>query len=117
MLRKLRTLGVAVVAMFVLTAVAASAASAAAFHSEKSPTFLLGEQKTENGFTTTAGTVKCKKAPFTSGEIIGTSDASVEITPAYSECTAFGQAAEVTTTGCKYKLIASTATEGNVAIV
>jgi hypothetical protein len=61
--------------------------------------------------------VKCKKATFTSGEIIGTSVASVEVTPAYGECTAFGQNSVIDSSTCKLKLTASSVSAGNSGIV
>jgi hypothetical protein len=104
-MRKLKVLGVAMVAVFAVTAVAASA-QAKTFHSEINTTFLLGSQTEQNVFTTAAGTVKCSTATFT-GEITGTSVETATVTPAYGTCKAFGQAATVTSSGCQYVLNAN----------
>jgi hypothetical protein len=103
--RKIKVVGLCVFALFAMSAVAAAGAQAANFHSESTTTFYTGEQFGTNTFTTTAGTVKCKKAKFT-GEATGTSLTTIQVTPEYLECTAFGQAATVTTTGCVYTLSA-----------
>jgi hypothetical protein len=93
------------------------------FHSEIERTFFFGEQATENVLTMAAGKVKCKKAQFSS-DVTGSEKAasdfvtgSIDLTPTYSECTAFGQAATVTTTGCKYRITGSSETAGNLVIV
>jgi hypothetical protein len=104
MIRNLKALGLALVAVLAITAVSASAAQAAhRFTSESSVTFLKGEQKTENVFTTNGGTVRCTTARFESGELKGTELSSVTVHPTYSGCTAFGFiGATVNTEGCNY---------------
>jgi hypothetical protein len=108
MIRKFKVLGLALVAVFALTAVA----SAAEFHSESSTgnTFLEGSQTTANVFTVTnpKGTkvadVHCSSATFT-GTQTGKTVSSVEVHPTYAGCEAspFGSA-EVETDGCTYNL-------------
>jgi hypothetical protein len=115
MIRNLKALGLALVAVLAMSVMAASAAQGAAFKSEAGTTFLSGSQVTENVFTTAAGKVKCKKATF-SGEVTGTSVTELTIIPLYEECTAFGQSAKVTMEGCDYDFDVTTATTGHVKI-
>jgi hypothetical protein len=112
--RKFKAIGMALVAIFAISAFSAAGAQAISFHSERETTFFQGEQIGTNIFTTTAGNVKCKKATFV-GESTGTvvekekdyKTETVEVTPTYAECTAFGQAASVTSTKCEYTLNAN----------
>jgi hypothetical protein len=108
MSRKLKTLGIALIAVFALTAVAASAASANTFTSTTSPGKLVANQEGTHKFTITGQTVTCTKAEFTSvPTFITTPTSTVEVHPVYEGCTAFGfVGANVTTTGCNYKLTA-----------
>ena len=114
MIRNLKVLGLAVVAIFAMSAMVASAASASYwFKSDAAAgktTTLKGEQiKREiskevfanDEFTTTAGIVKCTAATYT-GSAVGPTQTSVTLHPVYTGCTAFGFTAEVTTTGCNY---------------
>jgi hypothetical protein len=103
MIRKIKVLGLTLVAVFALTAVASASASAAEFHSESSSTELNGAQQTENVFTVNNRTVKCKTATF-AGSQSGTTASTVEVHPTYGNCTAFGLESTVTTTGCNYVL-------------
>lgn len=81
----------------------ATAAQAAKFHTESSPTYLLGNQKTQNVFAVNGKEVKCSTATFTSGKLEGTELSKLEgVHPEYKECEAFGLEATVTTTGCNY---------------
>jgi hypothetical protein len=98
---KLKTFGVALMAVFALSAVAAVAAQAAEYKSESASTFIHGVQATTNVFTTGAGTVKCEEATF-SGTQTGASAKDLTLTPKYGKCKAFGSAAEVTMHGCQY---------------
>jgi hypothetical protein len=102
MIRSLKVMGLALVAVLALTAVAASAASAAEFHSEASSTFIHGEQSVENVFTVNSRTVTCKEATFT-GTQTGTATTTLTIHPTYGNCTAFGLPAKVSTAGCNYQ--------------
>jgi hypothetical protein len=90
--------------------------------------FPAGEQTATNVFTTPAGTIKCKKVSV-SGTAEGTTVETVpsgkidsakhlfRLGPSYSECTAFGQAATVTTTGCFYDIAPSSETAGTIQII
>jgi hypothetical protein len=68
------------------------------------------------------GNAKCKKATFTQNNIMGTGTApnfhiaTVNVSPAYSECTAFGQAATVDMNGCTYTITPTSLIAGSVVI-
>jgi hypothetical protein len=99
MTRKLKTLGVALVAVFALTAVAASTASAYQYTASTYPTTGTGESAIGNDtFTTEGGTVECKS------HFEGTlSEASTDltVTAKYTNCRAFGFL-EAEVSHCKY---------------
>jgi hypothetical protein len=114
MTRKIKTLGVALVAVFALTVVMASAASAASFTASTYPTTATGESAIGNDvFTTEGGTVECK-AHFVGTLTAASSDLTV--TPTYTNCKAFGFV-EATVTGCKYTFTAVSTTSANVDVV
>lgn len=109
MKHRLRVLGVSCVAVFAMSAVAASAASASFFNAETYPVTIGGSQVGTNVFKTSAGSVECAKATF-SGKQSAKSE-TVEITPTYSECKAFGFVSATVTFGtCKYNFHAGTGT-------
>jgi hypothetical protein len=133
-MKKILALCLALSAMVAVGALSAGSASAAAgeidlaCHTGADSCFLFGEQTTTNVFTVTGGNVKCTSAKFT-GEGTGGTTATtvvskeadwtfhtVTVHPEYSGCTAFGQAATITTTGCNYNLTASSKTAGNASI-
>jgi hypothetical protein len=103
--RKLKTLGLALVAVLAM-GISAASASAAEFHSESTSTLLTGTQVNQHTFTSNAGTVHCTTATF-SGTTSSTSttQTSQELTPSYSGCTntTFG-GATVDVGTCKYRL-------------
>jgi hypothetical protein len=103
MSHKIMLVAAAALAALALSAVGASAASAAEFHctSTSASCFATGEQTTQNVFTVKLGKVKCTGATFKGTGLKTTK--SIELEPAYTGCTAFGVAAEVTPNGCKYK--------------
>jgi hypothetical protein len=109
MSRKLKVIGLAAIAVLAVTAMSASAAQAAPkFTSTSSSTFLKGEQKTANVFTTNGGKVECSGALFeTPTAQKGTELASVTVHPTYTGCKAFGLSATIETTGCNYVLAAA----------
>jgi hypothetical protein len=120
-MKQLKIIGVLMVALFALSGVAN--ASAAVFHSEVEETFIFGEQEGENIFHTESGNVKCKKESFTQNGIKGTkvgennfTIAKVNVSPAYGECTAFGQAAIVDINGGSFTITPTSATSGTVVI-
>jgi hypothetical protein len=88
--RKLKALGLALVAVLAMGALSASAASAENFHSESATdTVIKGSQVGQDVFVFNAGTVKCNEATY-AGEQKGATATSVKVTPTYTECTAFG---------------------------
>jgi len=96
-----RVLVVGLLAMFALSLAAASALAEGSADEFEGTGAFSGSQSTTNLFTTHAGKVECKEATF-KGTLKG-SASSVEVTPTYKNCKAFGLTATVTTTGCKYK--------------
>jgi hypothetical protein len=88
--RKLKALGLALVAVLAMGAFSASAASAGDFHSESATdTVIKGSQEGTDVFTVNAGTVKCNEATY-AGVQAGATATQVKVNPSYSECTAFG---------------------------
>jgi len=108
MIRNLKALGLALVAVFALTAMSASAASAAQFHSAAENTTVEGTQTSNHIFTTPAGKVTCKKAVFIGSQSAKTTS-EITINPTYSECTTatiFGTISvtvDFVTNSCDYK--------------
>ena len=114
MTRKIKTLGVALVAVFALTAVMASAASAASFTASSYPTTGTGVSAIGNDvLMTEAGTVEC--AVHFEGTLVGESS-DLTVTPTYTNCKAFGFVS-ATMTGCKYTFTAVSTTSANVDVV
>jgi hypothetical protein len=107
MCRKIKAVGLALVAVLAVSAVAASGASAAAanFEVETAPAFVHGVQEGENTFTVNSKTVKCPTMTFSATQNV-LSIATLTVHPDYgpaNTCTAFGMAGTVTTTGCNYQ--------------
>ncbi len=102
MIRNFKTLGIAVIAVLAMSAVVASAASATNFTASKYPTAgTASSAKGNDDFKTEAGSVECK-AHFDVAALGGPSE-TVTVTPAYSECQAFGfLSATVDMNGCDY---------------
>jgi len=99
MTRKIKMLGMALVAVLALTAVAASAASAASFTSSSYPTTATGESALGNDvFTTEAGKVECK-SHFES--TLKEKSTDLTVTAKYTNCKAFGFL-EATVSHCTY---------------
>jgi hypothetical protein len=114
MIRNLKTLGLAVMAIFALTAVASSAAQAIEFHSEIENTTVTA--KTETGsnsvFDAAGASISCASATFTGTQAAKTS-ATLTVTPAYSSCTFLGILnVPVNMNGCQYTFSAN----GEVAV-
>jgi len=104
MIRNLKILGMAVVAVLAMSAVVASAASAqlGTFTAHEYPATITGEQTGTDVFTTVAGTVSCTHATY-HGEAAGP-QTSLTITPTYSGCKAFGLfTATIDMNGCDYQ--------------
>jgi hypothetical protein len=113
--RKLKALGLSLVAVFALSAMMAVAASAAEFKSEVSHTSLSGSQLGTDVFTTNAGTVKCNEATY-AGTSAEQNSTKASVTPTYTECTAFGFVnTKIDTNGCEYQF--TTGSPNSVHIV
>lgn len=108
MIRKLKTLPVALVAMLAVSAFTAQAASAHPYHAPElnstATIFFTVEQHTNTGhqvFTTPSGSVTCKKLHG-----VGTAtnpSSTLTFEPIYTECTAYGFAtAHITNHKCHY---------------
>ena len=119
MIRTLKGLGLALVAIFALSAMAAAAASADEFKSESAPITFTGTQDgaTNDVFTTTAGTAECNTATY-HGTQSGTNATSVKMTATYANCTAFKFAgATVSMNTCYYTFtLIGTGTTGKTDI-
>lgn len=91
MIRNLKVLGLAVVAVLATTAVMASAASAAQFHhkgGENARTMASNVGQGAHVFTAgLIGSISCSTATFTGTEYLPSTSATVEVAPAYSGCT------------------------------
>jgi hypothetical protein len=124
MIRKFKTFGPTLLAVFAMSAVVPSAVQAT---SETLTTFPggssaipTGEQVGENALTLTDhevepgqfATSKCKKATFTGTEPLPEGLETILAHPEFKECTAFGQPATITTTGCDYLFHIGSPTSG-----
>jgi hypothetical protein len=114
MITKLKALGLALIAVLVMSAVVASAAQATAgtLTAEGKTVTATAEQVGEHELVLTDhevgpgqfATLKCKKATFTGTSGVTDGATSVTVHPHYTECTFANQPATVTTTGCDYVL-------------
>jgi hypothetical protein len=114
--RKLKALGLALVAALALTAVMASAASAQ-FTSTSTHTILSGTQEGNHVFTAGEGFggVTCTEASF-SGTGTATEESEQKITPTYSNCTdSFGRVVDLDNSSLAYTFT-SGASKGTVDI-
>jgi hypothetical protein len=110
--RKIKALGLALVAALALTAVMASTASAQ-FTSATAHTILSGAQEGNHVFTAGEGfgSIKCTTASF-SGTTTSTNETDQTITPTYTGCTdSFGRTVHVHTT-VKYTFTKTGTVEG-----
>jgi hypothetical protein len=102
-MRKLKTLGVMLVAVFAMSAVVAASASADDFTAEKNTVTLTGDQdKGLDKFTTTVGIVSCNEVKYHGTATTGST--TVKIAPTYNGCTGFGFPATIHMNGCEYAL-------------
>jgi hypothetical protein len=102
MIRNLKSLGLALVAVLAMSAVVASAASAAIqYTSNPSPQTATGANTAgKETFTTPGGTVQCN-SHFAA--TVATGSTSLTVTPNYETCVAFGFLnANVVENGCDY---------------
>jgi hypothetical protein len=104
MTRKIRTLCLALVAVFAISAMTAAAAQAGKFMTEENATAKVrGEQSGTSTFTVDGSEISCKSAKVESPSAISFPAESITLHGTYSECTAFGFVeATVNTTGCNY---------------
>jgi hypothetical protein len=113
MMRNLKALGTAIVAVLALSAFVASAAQAAEAHftSETGTTTIKGTSETEVShqiFTTTAGKVECS-GHFTNRETVPTTDTKLTMNAEYKECTPFfGATPKVEMKSCHFTFKAGT---------
>jgi len=118
MTRKLKVLGLALVAVFAMSAVVASSAMAATeFESPESnatanTTITIKKHQNIHTFTVNFGAVTCETSNF-DGTRTGTKFPSIRVTAEYKECLFAGIPAVVEMNGCEYILYAT----GEVDIV
>jgi hypothetical protein len=119
MIRNLKVLGLAMVAVLAMSAMVASAASAHEFKSESSSTTLTGEQVGEHVFTAEGNEVKCTAAKFT-GTQSGTEADEVQVHPTYgaaakegATCKFSALTATVNTGSCDYRFDSETDANGH----
>jgi len=109
--RKIKALGLALMASLALTAILASAASAAGtFTSSSTHTILSGTQTGKLGFTPGSGmgTTDCTTVTF-SGTSSATSETDWTIKPTYSGCIdSFGRTVDIDNEGLTYTFTANT---------
>jgi hypothetical protein len=116
MIRNLKALGLALVALVALSAVVAGSASAAGerFHSEAEPTIITGVSTNTHVFAAGGANVECTGAEFK-----GTSKVKTETTqtvhPTYTGCTFIGEKATIDTAGCNY-VFGSETVEGRLPV-
>lgn len=107
MIRKVKVLGLALVAVFAMSAMVAQAASATVvnheFASDATETIIKGtdEPGTNNVFDVNGAEVVCATSHF-EGTVLGAEVDHVTVHPTYTDCEFFGSPATVTTTGCNY---------------
>jgi hypothetical protein len=122
MVCRLKTLGLALVAVLAMSTVAVTAAQATVgkLTTEGKTVIATAEQVGEHEFSLTDHELevgkyansKCKKAVFTGIGSVTTGATSSQVHPVLSECIAFGQSATITTTGCDYLFKFGTPTAG-----
>ena len=112
MIRNIKALGLAFVAVLAFGALLAPAAPAASFHSEASHTILDGAMPVAEDDVTTynAGTWKCTSATY-SGTTASATNESITVAPTWSGCTAFGfVSVPIDVNGCTYTFNANGST-------
>jgi hypothetical protein len=122
---KLKALGVTLVAMFATTAMLASAASAAEFrHQGAEDARVIANNAGEGNHVFTAGligSISCSTATFTGTSYVTSPQATVTVSPAYSNCTFLGVAGvKVNMEGCTYQFETPTGTgpfTGSVTVI
>jgi hypothetical protein len=116
MTRNLKALGLALVAVFAMSAMVASSASATThfFTSEGNvPVDLTGEQSSPHKFVVAGQAVECTTAKFDGTVAPGAAGIStVTISPTYSSCKYGAKTVHVTMEGCDYKFTGITDAAG-----
>jgi hypothetical protein len=101
--RKMKALGLALIAAFAMSAVAAAGASAAEFTSEEYPVVVSGSTETSHDFTAGEGlVVSCTDNEFVSNEY-GAATSALMVDPTYENCEFAGLPATVDFTGCSFE--------------
>jgi len=100
--RKFKALGLALVAVFAMSALASASASAEDFHSSTTPTSIKAHSESNQVFVATS-TITCTTGEFT-GTQVGTTADELTIHPVYTNCNSSfgGNPTTVTTEGCNY---------------
>jgi hypothetical protein len=112
MIRNLKAMGLALVAVFAMSAMAASGAQAEqSYHTSATPTTLSG---TANSTIILhfpgGGSVECTNASFP-GTVVGTAVSEIRVTPVFTGCVGFGFATtDVSTINCHFLFTTPTAT-------
>jgi hypothetical protein len=109
-MRKLKALGLALVAIGAISAVAAASASANYNIASATGGSISGSQTVTNEFVTTIGTVKCTTATFAASQATETAE-TLTVLPTYSGCTLAGIKVNITTNKCHYLFTKPTTTE------
>lgn len=114
MIRKIKSLSLAFVAIGTMSIIAASAAQAAEFHAEGGPNVSVTGAQTEAfklQLTGSGATVNCTQVLFEGTLQGGTSQQTtaqeITLTPTHTGCSAFGLAATVEMNGCKFTITAA----------
>jgi len=106
MIRNIKKLGLAMVAVLAMSALVASAAQAGKVDVPSTATLHGSQVEGSHTFTLTDNsnlTTKCTTATCTAVGTVADGAETIEIHPEYSGCTAFGIASTtITTTGCNY---------------
>jgi hypothetical protein len=112
MIRNIKVLGLALVAVLAMSVVAVGSASAAEFTASSYPANGEGGQTTPHKFTVQGQAVECSTANFTGS--LSAASGELNITPVYENCIAFGFLnATVSMNGCTYKFTAGTGSADN----
>jgi hypothetical protein len=112
MIRNLKIMGLALVAVLAMSAMTASAASAQGKLTSDGPVTLRGKHTagTTNALTAFGASTVCNSATYTGHKVVTTPHGFIAsgatettITPHYGSCTAFGLPATVDMNGCDYE--------------
>jgi hypothetical protein len=116
MIRNLKALGLALIALGALGAVMASGASAAGerFHCEKAPCIITGESEAPHVFAANVP-VTCSKA-FFKGTQANLTETTQEVHPTYSGCEFLEEPATVDTNECDYVFESETTAAGHLPV-